>query len=126
MTEAEALEVIAIMGANGATYFTTFTSFTFAYLTVAYFVGASLTRFQCIVASVIYIFSAGLVGGGALVYVDAYYALRVRERTIMDESWIGNVINWPLGASIMLVSMLLVSLYFMYDVRNPKRDRNDT
>jgi len=67
MTEAEAIETLSILGANGATYFTLFTTFTFAYLTVAYFVGASLTRFQCIAVSAIYFFTASMMGASTMV-----------------------------------------------------------
>lgn len=58
MTEAEAIELIAIFTTNVIASNTIYLSFTFAYLTAAYFVGASLSRFQAIFVSVLYALAA--------------------------------------------------------------------
>ena len=46
--EAQAIEALADIAAVAATYISVFISLTFAYLTVAYLVGATLNRFQLI------------------------------------------------------------------------------
>ena len=43
MSEAEAIEALSDVAANAGTFFTIFLSVTFAYLTVAYVVGAALS-----------------------------------------------------------------------------------
>jgi hypothetical protein len=117
MTEAEAIESLAIMASNTATYFTVFLSFTFGYLSVAYFLGAALTNFQCLAISGIYFFSASVFGAAAIGWTGAYDDLKNREQTILDDYWILNIAEWASGVLVMVVSIILVSLYFMYDVR---------
>lgn len=51
MSEAETLELISLYYSNAIDAFTVYIFFTFAYLTIAYFVGSSLTRFQVFAVS---------------------------------------------------------------------------
>lgn len=62
MTGFKALQVLSNFADNAATYFAMFITFTFGYLTVAYFVGKSLSRFQCFAVSALYAISAILSG----------------------------------------------------------------
>ena len=120
MTEAEALEVLSDFATNVATYFTMFVSFTFAYLTVAYLVGKSLSRFQCIAASALYIVSAFVAGVTASGWGDAWLTLKAREQTMLSEVWVFEKPGWLPTIVILLSSIALTSLYFMYDVRKKK------
>ena len=48
MSESDAIVALSELGANAGTFSAMYFSFTFAYLTVAYLVGKSLSLFQCI------------------------------------------------------------------------------
>ena len=122
MTEAETLEVLADFANNTATYFTMFVSFTFAYLTVAYFVGKSLSRFQCLAISGLYLISAAVSGTTTVGWAQAWLTLRERERTMLDDVWLFNDIGWIGAVSFLFVTISSVSLYFMYDIRNRRKE----
>ena len=67
MTEADAIGALTNIGEVAATYTGMWLSVTFGYLTVAYFLGKSLSRFQCLAISTLYvvfaiIFAAVAVG----------------------------------------------------------------
>ena len=117
MSEAEALEVLSDFANNTATYFTMFVSFTFAYLTVAYFVGRSLSRFQCLAISGLYTISAAVSGVTTVGWAQAWMILREREKTMVDQVPLFNDIGWIGSVSFLLITIAVVSLYFMYDVR---------
>ncbi|MFT4583677.1 MAG: hypothetical protein ACI915_003365 [Gammaproteobacteria bacterium] len=74
MSEAETMELIAIFAANSINGFAIFASLTFSYLAVAYVVGGSLTKFQALAASGLYI-----VSGGAAVYAPGRAPRRRRN-----------------------------------------------
>jgi hypothetical protein len=119
MTEFEAIEALSSIAANAATYFTVFFSLTFAYLTVAYIVGADLTRFQCLVISGIYLLSASIFGVSGVTWTNTWVTLKAQESSALDDVWIANTLSSVGGPWVVLIaaSAVLVSLYFMYDVR---------
>ena len=90
MTEAEALEVLSEFANNTATYFTMFVSFTFAYLTVTYLVGKSLSRFQSLAISGLYVISALVSGITTVGWAQAWLVLRTSETTMLNEVWLFN------------------------------------
>jgi hypothetical protein len=122
MTEAETLEVLSDFANNTATYFTMLVSFTFAYLTVAYFVGRSLSRFQCLAISGLYLISALVSGTTTVGWAQAWLTLREREATMLDDVWLFNDIGWIGMVSFLFITIAVVSMYFMYDVRKRQRE----
>ncbi len=122
MTESEALEVLAIFGEATATYFTMFVSFTFAYLMVAYFLGRSLSRFQCFAVSALYAVSALVTGATTVGWAHAWLILKSRENTMINEVWLFDKPGIFPALIFLLTAIALISLYFMYDVRKKKTD----
>ncbi|MGR8946697.1 MAG: hypothetical protein ACU84Q_01530 [Gammaproteobacteria bacterium] len=88
MTESEVIEALSEISLNAATYMTVFILITFAYLTVAYLVGRSLTKFQCWVVAVLYALTSTMFGVAAVGFTETWQRLREREESIFDEIWI--------------------------------------
>ena len=123
MTEAAASAVLVDLGEAAATCVSLWASFTFAYITVAYFVGKSLSRFQCVAISVLYSATALFFANAAVVYVYAWHLFKARERTVFDEVWlVDSPTGWVGGAAFFLLAGTLVSLYFMYNVRQSHKE----
>ena len=95
MTEFETIEALSNLAANAATFFTVFLSMTFGYLTAAYLVGADLT--------------------------STWATLKARETSVIDDVWIANAVSWSGGVWVIVVVIILLSLYFMYNVRSTTR-----
>ena len=121
MTEFETIEALSNLAANAATFFTVFLSMTFGYLTVAYLVGADLTRFQCFVIAGIYFLSPSVFGAAAITWTSTWATLKARETSVIDDVWIANAVSWSGGVWVIVVVMILLSLYFMYNVRSTTR-----
>jgi len=120
VTETDVIEALSELSINAATYMTVFISLTFAYLTVAYFVGRSLSRFQCVAISGLYVLFASMTGASAVAWSEAFQLFRTKERSILDEVWIFENTNWTFTLSPILVMVVFTSLYFMYNVRRAK------
>ncbi len=119
MTEADTIAALTNIGEVTATYAGMWVSVTFGYLTVAYFLGKSLSRFQCLTISTLYGVLAAIFVSVTVGYVDSWFVIQAREKTIFDEVWIfNNVPGYIEGTAFVLVAATLVSLYFMYNVRN--------
>ena len=122
MTEAE---TIAILNENAdvvATYVGMWVSFTFAYLTVAYFVGKSLSLFQCLTVSILYLLTSAWFGSAAIAYTQAWHLIRNGKETRYNEIWLMTAeAGWEWGLTICLIAGTVVSLYFMYDVRSTEK-----
>jgi hypothetical protein len=54
MSEAELFELVFIAGTTAMTAFSFFITFTFAYLTVAYFLGSNLSTLEVMIVSAVY------------------------------------------------------------------------
>jgi len=121
VSESEAIQTLTSIGEVAATYAAMYFTVTFAYVTVAYLVGKSLSRFQCGAVSALYVLSATAFGAAGLGYVDAWLQLKTREATILDNVWLFQKFVWVEGIIMMLLAICLLSLYFMYDVRRGKR-----
>ena len=117
MSEAETLELLSTFSETGGAYMTMYVSFTFAYLTVAYFVGKSLSRFQCFAVTVLYVISTVLSGSAAIGWADAWTRLKRTQPTIIDDVWLMANFYWVETLTTLLTLLGVVSLYFMYDVR---------
>jgi len=119
MTEADLWELNALYITSAIDAVSVYLSFTFAYIAAAYLVGAKLTKFQAGLVSCMYVFAA--------VCADVPSTLLLRRAIIFQEflapkaesygSRIFDLSFAPGYAGILLVAGILVSLYFMYDVR---------
>ena len=121
MSEGEAIAALTDIGETAATFFSLWVSVTFAFLTVAYFVGRSLTRFQCLAISALYIASAATFGASAQGYAEAWVKMRCRVNTVFDDVAVfANVSFYGEAAIFILMGGTLLSLYFMYDIRRKR------
>jgi hypothetical protein len=122
MTKAESLEVIALYNVNVASYLAIFMSVTFAYLTVAYFQGRALTKFQVRVVSSLYVFWSGLLSLGVYENTVAWGKMVREHETLLNSMSVygSGIIHIP--TAIILAASILVSLYFMHDVRRNKNE----
>ena len=120
MTEAETLEVVALYGSNSFSIFTVYLSITFAYLTVAYFLGAKLSRFQTITISGLYIASSAMASLAFIGTTQTWVVLISTTQTMLNTIPIYSAGVWHIYAAILAIAGILVSLYFMYDVRRPR------
>ena len=118
MSESDAIAALTDIGESAATFFSLWVSVTFAYLTVGYFVGKSLTRFQCLAISALYIMSAATFGASAQGYAEAWVKMRTRVSTVFDDIAVfANVSIYGEVAALFVLGGTLLSLYFMYDIR---------
>ena len=122
MTEAESLELAALFNANASTNFTIFISFTFAFLATAYFVGRNLSRFQFFAASGMYTVAGGSAAIASVGWLQAFNEIMDSETTLLSSLPLFGLDFWVLVMSILFLTGILVSLYFMWDVRHPKTE----
>lgn len=122
MTEAEAIGALVDIDELAATYGSLWLSVTFGYLTVAYFLGKALSRFQCLMISVLYIVSALNYVGSVVGQTQAWELLVERERTIYDGVWLATGFSgWADGGALFYLAGTIIALYFMYNVRNSEK-----
>lgn len=121
MTETEAIQSLSAIGETAATYGALYFSVTFAYVTVAYLVGNRLSRFQSITATITYTLAATVFGLTALIYSKAWFLLKAKQPTIFDDIWFLSDAGWIEGVAVMLLTISLLSVYFMFDVRKDNR-----
>ena len=122
MNEVDAIESLTNIGEIAATYGTLWVSITFGYLTVAYFLGTALSRFQCLAISTLYVVFAAIFAATTLGYVDSWLQLQSRENTVFDNVWLFNEIPFYFeSTALVLVGSTILSLYFMYNVRTSSR-----
>ena len=125
MTEAETIEIVAILGSNSFSIFAVYLSITFAYLTVAYFVGAALNIFQVWAISGLYVASAGIASIACFGTTEAWVALIAEQPTILNTLSIYGVGIWDTYMAFLMSAGMLISLYFMYEVRRRKHQENE-
>jgi len=117
MSESETLLVVNEYGGTAVSCFALYTSILFAYLTVAYFVGAKLSTFQSRAVSGLFIAAAGVAAIACVSAVHAWIAILGDRPTALDQVpfFVYRIWHYYMGG--MLVAGIIVSLYFMYDVR---------
>ncbi len=120
MTEAEALEMIAIYIANAIESFSLYFAFLATYLVTAYFVGRNLSRFQAFAVSGAYCVAAIVISLSLIVSVQAWIAVKESNPTVLDEVLLYNSTLWLVSMPIILFAGILISLYFMWQVRHHK------
>ena len=117
MTESETIEALSEISINGITYLSVFISVTFAYLTVTYLVGRTLTKIQCIAVSALYVLFASMTAIATVGWSEAWMRLREREESVIDDIWLFENMQWLYWQLPMLTLVVLASLWFMWDVR---------
>ena len=88
MTEAEVIASSMAISDQAAGYLNVWISLTFGYLTVSYFVGAALSRFQCLSISGLYVVVAFLAASSCYGFAQSWFALLDREKSLLDDIWI--------------------------------------
>jgi hypothetical protein len=122
MNEAEAFEFSAMYIANVLTAFTVYITFTFAYLVAAFFVGRQLTRYQALVASILYVFSAGSAEISMLANIQWMGVAVAHAGNLAPTGIVQSTEFWEIYLGVLTSSGILISLYFMWDVRHPKTE----
>ena len=122
MTEAEVLELAANYSSNAMTAFTIYISFTFAYLITAFYVGKKLTAFQVVTASGLYVVSVGSTVLAVIGALQVQYAIQDTKDTVLDRFpiWTGGL--WISYMGTILIIGILISLYFMWNVRHSETE----
>ncbi len=117
MSEAEVIELSIGFGANAISTFTLFISMTFAYLTLCHFVGAKLSRFQSIAISIVYVIGATAPAASAYTHMAAIQKLQSKYPSLLDSIPGFDMEPWLIWEPIGVLSIIGMSLYFMYEVR---------
>jgi hypothetical protein len=122
MTEAEAVASLNGMAEVTASLLGVWVSITFAYLTASYFLGKQLSTFQSFAVSGLYVVTSFVFGGSAILYVHAWQLTRIREGTVFNELALASSLPAYVGGTILVVTGgILISLYFMYNVRHSEK-----
>jgi hypothetical protein len=120
MTEAEIWELAIITADNAMTAFSIYLTVTFAYLAAAYLAGAKLSRLQTVLISGLYMFAAS---SGLLVCVShTYRAMTLQNMLVAKSETLATAFAvgggfWTIYMAVLLSAGMVVSLYFMYDIR---------
>ena len=118
MSEVEATAMLAAIGDTVCSFTALWVSVTFAYLSVAYFVGGNLSRFQNLAVSGLYLASALLFGIGALAHTQSWCELEAKYSTSYRRFFLADVVPfYTPSMAVFFVVGLCVSFYFMYNVR---------
>ena len=123
MTEAEALELTIMCVDNAMTAFSIFISITFAFMTVSFLAGSKLSSFQALAASGLYIFTAGVAILCTYLHIRTWGELRSGVPggiAAMDNLPLWNESLWAYYPTTACIVGVIVSCYFMWDVRHPK------
>ena len=121
MSEAETIEALSNITASATSFFSICISITFAYLTVAYLVGAKLSRFHLTMINMLYALCAAIAGGSALIWWDAWVKLHRRTTRVLNEVWLADNIGWTGAEYVMLGLIIIASIYLMRDVRKTSK-----
>ena len=118
MTEPDAIEMVNFYASNALESFSIWVSITFAFLTVAYLVGSKLSKTQVWIVCPLYFITSGTFGLASVVHVQSFTILANAYPDFFP------AFLWPLPWSemtqLVLIGGTIASLYFMWDVRNPK------
>ena len=129
MTEAETMELVAIYTAGAMTAYSIYITITFGYMTVAYFVGDKLSTFQVVAASGLYLVASITGVITAYIHVHTWSTLKAEFTgglSALDSSIWWNGEAWKVLIVASLLFGVLISLYFMYNVRHTAKTREST
>ena len=123
MEEAELFELVFIAGATALTAFTFVVTFTFAYLTVAYFLGSRLSRWEIGVVTGVYLvasflsFSVVMANVSAMrVFQEELAGSRIYQRIVffMDAR------IYEAGMPVIYLLSVVTCLFLMWNIRRAK------
>ena len=120
MTQAELWELNFICIANSLTAFSIYLTVTFAYLGVAFFVGAKLSRLQAFVMSGLFIFASLAALGGCMAQLRRASEFQLQLQSQSGELALMPLTNasfWVTYMPLLMLAGVVVSLYFMWDTR---------
>ena len=121
MSSAELWELHLMAVDNSLAALGVLLSIVFAYLAVAYFVGARLGRFQVAVVSILFCFGAALTSFITITEVNRAIVFVERLRSSHGEDILIPTPVFFTGMSSLMALSIPVSLLFMYQIRrNPK------
>lgn len=123
MNECDAIEAAIAAAAVVFSCFTIFISFTFGYLVTAYFVGYKLTRFQVAAATGLYVVAAGFMTLVMIAWTQSLFAITDSTVTALDSVRLLKRGYWVETLLFLCGTGVLMSLYFMWDVRRPVDER---
>ena len=109
---------MTLLGDGAVNVFTIFISVTFAYLTVAYVVGRSLSKFQLLAISGLYLVTAATMGSTCVACVLAWETLAHRYPSVLSDIPFFTVGIWHIVMAVIFTAGVVVSFYFMYNIRN--------
>jgi hypothetical protein len=124
MREAELFELVFIAGGTAMTAFTFVVTFTFAYLTVAYFLGARLSRWELSVVTAGYLLSSFMTFCVVMANVSA---MRVFQQELADSAAYQRISVfmdariYEAGMPVVYLVSVATCLFFMWNVRRPKQ-----
>ena len=125
MEEAELFELVFTAGATALTAFTFVVTFTFAYLTVAYFLGAKLSRLEIGVVTGGYLIASFLSFAVVMANVSA---MRVFQEELADSRVYRRIVFfmdakiYEAGMPLIYLLSVVTCLFFMWNIRRPKTD----
>ncbi len=121
MTEAEVIESAFLMGAGAVSLFAIYISVIFAYLAVAYFVGADLTKFQVVVVSGLFVAAEAITTATCTANVLGWEKLIALYPSVLNTIPFYTLGIWHKYMAGMLCAGIVVGLYFMYNIRSTKK-----
>ena len=121
MDLASANEAAAMWSGNSMTAFSIYLTVTFAYLAVSYLTGKDLSRFQVVCISTLYVAGAVMSLASCITHL-AHFGSVVRQYEELASVGPLQPEFWTYYVAPLLAIGIVVSLYFMWDVRRPKED----
>ena len=124
MSEAEAVELIAMYLDNLVVSISVYLSITFAFLVVSHTVGSRLSQFQATVVSVLYIVAALTMYGARLInqlWIESLLSSNPIVLRTESLKFVMNMKFWKTALAVLIFSGILVSLYYSHDARQNTR-----
>ena len=124
MSEAEAVELIAMYLDNLVVSISVYLSITFAFLVVSHTVGSRLSQFQATVVSVLYIVAALTMYGAMLInqlWIESLLSSNPIVLRTESLKFVMNMKFWKTALAVLIFSGILVSLYYSHDARRNTR-----
>ena len=120
MTQAELWELNFMCIANALTAFSVYLTVAFAYLATSYFVGTKLSKLQSFVVSGLFVFASLASVGICLAQMRRASEFQLLLSSKSDELMLMPLTDasfWVIYMPLMMLSGIVVSLYFMYATR---------
>jgi hypothetical protein len=123
MEEAELFELVFIAGTTALTAFTFVVTFTFAYLTVAYFMGAKLSRLEAGVVTGGYLIASLLAFAVVMANVSAMRAFQEElagSRVYQKIAFWMDARIYEAGMPVVYLLSVVTCLFFIWNIRRAK------